>query len=358
MPLNLYQILKISENANVDEIKRAYRRLARKYHPDLNKAPGSNEQFRQVNQAYETLSNPRKRQHYDRYGQTEPLEVEIKFDYAQTSSAFAEVRNSFYANFTSSTKPQAAPEKVANKPGMDRTVKLQIDFEQSICGAEIEAPIHRMVRCDHCKGSGAKSQNAPQPCSSCNGAKQTTASTQTPFGTFSRHAVCSTCKGTGTQRCEKCEACSGKKRLEIAEKLKITIPAGVDHGTQLHIAEKGDAAEDNGANGNLIVVLLVKKHATFRRNGVNLQSEVTLSYLDALLGCEVSIALLDEIHTLTVPACTQPHTILTIPHKGVPALGNPHCRGDVLVEIIVRFPDQISNEEKLLLTEIARLQKQ
>ena len=350
-----YEILGVSRDASKEELKRAYRRLARKYHPDVNKEAGSEERFKEVSRAYEILSEPETRARYDRFGEAGVAGgAGAGFDYGDIGG-FADIFETLFSGFGGMGAQTASRRRGGPARGDDLRLDLKLEFKEAIFGGEKEIRIPHLESCQVCNGSGAKPGTGSRSCSTCNGAGQVRRSTRTPFGSFAQVSVCPTCNGTGEVIEEKCENCGGAGRKQETKKLKITVPPGVDNGTRLRVSREGDAGARGGAAGDLYVYLFVEPDKEFKRDGINILSEITISYLQAILGCRLNVNTVDGPDDLAIPAGTQPNTVLTLENKGVPKLGNPVSRGDHLITIKVEIPTRISSEERDLLEKLAKI---
>lgn len=357
-----YQILGVSRDADPDEIKRAYRRLARKYHPDVNKEPGAEDKFKEVNRAHEVLSDPEVRARYDRFG--EPgINANAGAGYGDFGDmgGFADIFETIFNGFGggsgmgggaagASTRRRSGPVR-----GDDLRLDLKLQFREAIFGGEKEIRIPHLETCKACKGTGAKPGTGVKTCGTCNGSGQVRRATRTPFGSFAQVSVCPTCNGEGQVIEEKCESCGGAGRKQETKKLKITIPQGVDNGTRLRVAREGDAGVRGGTPGDLYVYLFVEDDRDFKRDGINILSEIKVSYLQVILGCTIPVETVDGEVDLTIPAGTQPNTVLKLEDRGVPQLGNPVSRGDHLITVKVVIPNRVSAEERELLVQLATL---
>ena len=350
-----YEILGVSRDASKEELKRAYRRLARKYHPDVNKEAGSEERFKEVSRAYEILSEPETRARYDRFGEAGVAGgAGAGFDYGDIGG-FADIFETLFSGFGGMGAQTASRRRGGPARGDDLRLDLKLEFKEAIFGGEKEIRIPHLESCQVCDGSGAKPGTRSRSCSTCNGAGQVRRSTRTPFGSFAQVSICPTCNGTGEVIEEKCENCGGAGRKQETKKLKITVPPGVDNGTRLRVSREGDAGARGGAAGDLYVYLFVEPDKEFKRDGINILSEITISYLQAILGCRLNVNTVDGPDNLAIPAGTQPNTVLTLENKGVPKLGNPVSRGDHLITIKVEIPTRISSEERDLLEKLAKI---
>ncbi len=355
MARDYYEVLGVSRGADQDEVKRAYRRLARKYHPDVNKEPGAEDKFKEINRAYEVLSEPEIRARYDRFGEAGvggAAAGGAGFQDFSDMGGFADIFESFFSGFSGG--PTQAKRRGPMR-GDDLRLDLKLDFAEAIFGGEKEIKISHLENCMTCNGSGAKPGTRPRTCSTCNGSGQVRRATRTPFGSFTQVSACPTCNGTGEVVEDRCEVCGGAGRKQETKKLKITIPAGVDNGTRLRVSNEGDAGMRSGPPGDLYVYLFVKEHSNFKRDGINVLSDLKISYLQAILGCDLQIETVDGALEVQVPAGTQPNTVLTLENRGVPKLGNPVSRGNHLLTILVDIPTRIKTEERELLAKLAEV---
>ncbi len=352
-----YEILGISRNASQDEIKRAYRRLARKYHPDVNREPGAEERFKEVNRAHEVLSDPEARARYDRFGEA-GVASGAAGGYGDFSDmgGFADIFETIFSGFGGmGGAPQTRRRTSGPTRGDDLRLDLKLEFREAIFGGEKEIRIPHLETCQACNGTGAKPGTGIRTCPTCNGSGQVRRATRTPFGSFAQVSVCPTCNGEGQIVEEKCEACGGAGRRQETKKLKITIPKGVDSGTRLRVAREGDAGLRGGTPGDLYVYLFVEPDPEFERDGVDILSEIEISYLQAILGCKLPVATVDGEVETTIPAGTQPNTVIRLEGRGVPRLNNPSSRGDHLLTVRIVIPPRVSAEERELLLQLAQL---
>lgn len=353
MARDYYEILGVSRDADKEEVKRAYRRLARKYHPDVNKEEGAEDRFKEINRAYEVLSEPETRARYDRFGEAGVSGAGAAGVDFGDMGGFADIFESFFSGFGGApgqTRRRSGPVR-----GDDLRLDLKLDFREAIFGEEREIRINHLETCTTCSGSGAKPGTRPRTCTTCSGAGQVRRATRTPFGSFTQVSVCPTCNGTGQMIEDKCEACGGNGQRQETKKLKINIPAGVDNGTRLRVSGEGDAGQRSGPAGDLYVYLFVNDDPEFQREGINILSDLKISYLQAILGCRLEVNTVDGPQELLIPAGTQPGKVLTLEGKGVPKLGNPVSRGDHLITVQVEIPTKISTEERELLEKLAKL---
>lgn len=355
MARDYYDLLGVSRSADQDELKRAYRRLARKYHPDVNKDPGAEDMFKEINRAYEVLSEPQMRARYDRFGEAGVGGAAAGaggFQDFGDMGGFADIFESFFSGFSGAA--QSARRRGPMR-GDDLRLDLKLDFKEAVFGGEKEIKISHLETCGTCSGSGAKPGTRPQTCGTCSGTGQVRRATRTPFGSFTQVSACPTCSGTGEVIEDRCDTCGGSGQTQETKKLKITIPAGVDNGTRLRVSGEGDAGMRGGPAGDLYVYLYVTEDAKFRRDGINILSDLKISYLQAILGCKLQVETVDGPVELEIPHGTQPGTVLTLQDHGVPRLGNPVSRGDHLITVQVDIPTRLKPEEKDLIEKLAEI---
>ncbi|MGD1901902.1 MAG: molecular chaperone DnaJ [Geitlerinemataceae cyanobacterium] len=362
MAADYYELLGVSRSADKDEIKRAYRRLARKYHPDVNKDEGAEEKFKEINRAYEVLSEPDVRARYDRFGEAGVSGAGAAgaggFQDMGDMGGFADIFESFFGGFggaAGAQQQQQARRRNGPVRGDDLRLDLKLDFKEAVFGGEKEIRISHLETCETCSGTGAKPGTRPTSCSTCNGSGQVRRATRTPFGSFTQVSVCPTCNGTGQVIEDKCSACAGKGQKQVTKKLKITIPAGVDNGTRLRVQSEGDAGKRNGPPGDLYVYLFVNEDSKFQREGIDVMSSISIGYLQAILGCKLPVETVDGEVEVEIPAGTQPGRVITLEGNGVPRLGNPVSRGDHRITVSIDIPTKISSEERELLTKLAEI---
>uniref|UniRef100_A0A2N9II82 J domain-containing protein n=1 Tax=Fagus sylvatica TaxID=28930 RepID=A0A2N9II82_FAGSY len=354
-----YTTLGVPKSASSKEIKTAYRRLARQYHPDVNKQPGATEKFKEISAAYEVLSDDKKRSLYDQYGEagvkstvggpsnaytTNPFDLFETF-FGPSMGGFAGMDPSGFRTRRRSTVTK----------GEDIRYDITLEFSEAIFGSEKEFELSHLETCEVCTGTGAKMGSKMRICSTCGGRGQVMRTEQTPFGMFSQVSVCPNCGGEGEVISEYCRKCSGEGRIRIKKNIKLKVPPGVSAGSILRVAGEGDAGPRGGPPGDLFVYLDVEEIPGIQRDGINLSSTVSISYLDAILGGLVKVKTVEGITELQVPPGTQPGDVLVLAKKGAPKLNKPSIRGDHLFTVKVTIPNRVSAKERELLEELALL---
>lgn len=350
MKRDYYEVLGVGKDASDDEIKKAYRKLARQYHPDVNKEADAEDKFKEVKEAYDVLSDSQKRAGYDRFGHQDPNQGfgGGGFD-ANGMGGFGDIFDMFFGGGGGRRSNPNAPRK-----GADLQFSLQIDFKDAVFGKETDIEIPREANCDSCHGSGAKPGTTPETCKTCNGTGQQEVVANTPFGRIVNRRACQTCEGRGKVVKEKCTHCRGTGRVKIRRKIHLNIPAGVDDGAQLRVSGEGEAGVNGGPSGDLYVILRVKDHEFFEREGNDIYCEVPINFAQAALGDEIEVPTLDGKVKLKIPAATQTGTFFRIRGKGVPYLRGNGV-GDQHIKVRVVTPTKLTDKQKDLLREFASL---
>lgn len=347
-----YSVLGVNRNASGAEIKSAFRKLARKLHPDVNKAPDAKEKFQSVSRAYEVLSDDDMRQRYDQFGEAGVKGAgQAAPDFADFGS-FSDIFDTFFGGQGGGGGRRRAS---GPQPGDDLKLDVDIPFEKAVFGAEQKIRFTHLETCNTCDGTGVKPGTKPRTCTNCNGTGTTVQVTRTPLGMFQQTTTCGVCRGTGEIVDEYCGTCGGRGRTQVTKQLMITIPPGVDTGSRLRVRNEGDAGPRGGPPGDLYVMLRVQSSPDFKREGINIYSTVRVSYLDAILGATLSVKTVDGPVDLRISAGTQPGSILKIDGKGIPKLGNSYLRGDHFVTVEVRIPTKLSGEQRRLVQELSDL---
>jgi molecular chaperone DnaJ len=344
-----YEVLGVKKDASAEEIKKAYRRLARQYHPDVNKAPDAEAKFKEAKEAYDVLSDDQKRAAYDRFGHVDPNQG-MGGGGGFTGADFGGFGDLFEMFFGGGQRRNPnAPQR-----GSDLQYTLTIEFKEAVFGKETDIHIPRTETCDTCRGTGARPGTRPETCSTCRGSGQQEIVQNTAFGRIVNRRVCPTCNGQGQIVREKCGNCHGSGKVKKQRTIHIKIPAGVDDGAQLRVSGEGEAGTRGGPPGDLYVVIRVKPHEFFEREGDDIYCEVPLTFPQAALGDEIEIPTLTEKVKLKIPAGTQTGTYFRLKGKGVPRLRG-YGQGDQHVKVVVVTPTSLNEEQKELLREFARL---
>ena len=337
-----YDVLGVSKNASEEKVKKAYRKLARQYHPDVNKEADAEEKFKEVKEAYEVLGDSQKRATYDQFGHVDPNQGGFGGGGFGDMGGFGDIFDMFFGGGGQRRNPNA-PQR-----GSDLQYTMTIEFKEAVFGKETDITIPRTEECDECYGSGAKRGTKPETCSTCRGTGQQEVVQNTAFGRIVNRRVCSTCNGQGKFIREKCGECHGSGKVKKQRKIHVKIPAGVDDGAQLRISGEGEPGLRGGAPGDLYVVLRVKSHDFFEREGEDIYCEVPLTFVQAALGDEIEIPTLTEKVKLKIPAGTQTNTYFRLKGKGVPRLRG-YGTGDQHVKVVVMTPTNLTEEQKELL---------
>ena len=349
---DFYQILGVSRDADADTLKSAYRKLARQYHPDVNKDPGAEDKFKEIGKAYEALADPETRARYDQFGEAGIGGAAGMPDMGDMGG-FADLFETFFNGFGGQSPQGGRPQRRGPQQGDDLRYDLNIDFKDAIFGQQREIKIPHLETCEVCRGSGAKQGTGPTTCTTCGGSGQVRRATRTPFGNFTQVAECPSCNGIGQLIADPCASCGGNGVKQVRKKLRINIPAGVDTGTKLRVSGEGNVGLKGGPPGDLYVFIKVKNDLNLKRDGINIYSEISVSYLQAILGDTVEIVTVDGKVSLKIPSGTQPNATLSLENKGVPRLGNPVARGNHQVLVKVKLPTRITEDERNLLENLA-----
>ena len=345
-----YEVLGVSKSASEEELKKAYRKLARKYHPDVNRdnPKESEAKFKEVNEAYEVLSDAGRRQQYDQFGHA-AFNGQGGFDGFGAGGGINDIFDMFFGGGGFGGRRQNGPER-----GADLRYDMELTLEQAATGVTQEIEVPRTEDCPACKGTGAAAGTHPDTCPDCRGTGQTQVVQNTPFGRMMNVTTCRRCGGEGKIVHTPCAECKGKRKVHRNRKIQITIPPGADTGLRLRVAHGGEAGSRGGPQGDLYVYLSVKRHKTFGRDGDHLILDLPVSFPQAALGDEVDVPTLDGTTKLEIPAGLQSGTVLTIKEKGMPRLRG-HGRGDLKVRATVVTPKKLNDKQKKLMQEFAHL---
>ncbi len=340
-----YEVLGVGRTANDAEIKRAYHRLARQYHPDLNKDPGAEERFKEINEAYEVLGDRRKRAEYDRWGQV-GLGGGFTTDFG--GFGFGDIFEDLFGFGGMRTAARRAPQR-----GADLRYNLTLTFEEAAFGCEKEIEVTRLDTCPACRGTGAEPGTEPIRCSQCNGTGEVRRVRQSVFGSFVNVTTCGRCGGEGEVVSTPCGKCRGQKRVRVTKTIAIKVPPGVENGTQIRLSDEGESGVRGGMAGNLYVVISVRKHRYFKRQNSDIFLELPINVAQAALGDEVEVPTLDGSEKLIVPAGTQTGETFRLRGKGVPYLRG-EGRGDQLVTVYVVTPKKLTQEQRDLFEQLSQ----
>lgn len=353
---DFYEVLGVNKSASKDEIKSAYRKLAKKYHPDLNKEPGAEEKFKEVQEAYDILYDDKKRQMYDQFGMA-------AFEQgASTGGAgnpfsgagfagqgFGDVDlGDIFSSFFGGGRRQQR--NYGPQRGDDTLQRIRVPFMDAVLGKKVLVPVSYDEKCSKCGGTGAKDPSSIKTCDHCKGRGYVTTQQRTIFGVMEQQSVCPTCGGSGKIITDKCPECQGKGHKHIKRDLEVNIPAGINAGQQIVIRGKGEAGRNGGDNGDLYLEIVIIPHEFFKRDGNDIHIDVPISFVDATLGKKVDIPTVYGDAEVEIPAGVQPNQILRLKGRGIKDMrrGTP---GDQYVHVIVKTPTKISKTQKKLLEE-------
>lgn len=365
MGKDYYQILGVKKDATQDEIKKAFRKLAHEHHPD--KGNGNGDKFKEINEAYQTIGNAKKRQQYDQFGSSFPggqgpggfsyedfarsqgnnpfgqggvNQGNVHFDFGDMGD-LGDIFGSFFGGGQGRSR---------SARGSDVQIELDIDFEEAVFGISKTLDLAKRILCDHCSGNGAEPGSKINTCKICGGSGQIAKTQQTVLGSFQTQSVCPDCRGEGKQFDKKCSQCSGQGIVHGSEKIKVKIPAGIESGQSIKLPGKGEPAT-KGISGDLYINIRVKPSKKFKREGINILSDHHLSLKQVILGDKIQVETVDGPVNLKIPAGTQSHIQFKLRDKGVPNLRG-RGRGDHLVTVIVDIPRNISRKQKKAIEEL------
>ncbi len=349
-----YEVLGLSRGASSDEIKGSFRKLARQYHPDVNKQPDAEERFKEINEAYAVLSDDEKRAAYDRYGHAGVQGMggmpDFSVDFGNLSDIFEEFFGGM-GGFAGGRTQQRA--RNVPRRGADLQYKLSLTFEEAIFGAEKEVEVTRDEVCSACHGTGAEPGTNPLRCQTCGGSGEVRQVRQTLLGSMVQVTTCPTCGGRGETIATPCKTCSGRGLERKSRKKIVAVPAGVDTGNQIRLAGEGQPGTSGGPNGNLYLLIDVKPHQYFHRRERDILLDLNVNVAQATLGAEVDVPTVDGVEKLHIPPATQPGKVLRMRGKGVPYV-NSSGRGDQLVMINVEVPKHLTTEQRSLFEQLAK----
>ena len=355
-----YDVLGIDKSASEAEIKKAYRKLAKKYHPDVNKESDAEAKFKEVQEAYDVLSDANKKATYDQFGHAGMDGAGGfgqggfgGFDFGGFSQGgFGDIFESFFGGGSSQSSRKTGPTR-----GRDRLMQLNVTFKEAMEGVKKTLKIKVDENCHHCHGSGAESSSDIKTCETCHGSGRVVSQQQTPFGIFQSEQVCPTCQGKGQTITKHCHVCHGAgyetKNIEI----DVSVPKGIDSGQQLRVSQRGERGSNGGPNGDLYLEVVVGNHPTFKRSGSTIYVSVPISAIDATLGCEVDVPTVTGDVSLKIPAGTQPNTKFKLRGKGAPIINSSHS-GDQIVDVEIKIDTSLSKQERDLYEQMQKIQGQ
>lgn len=360
---DFYEVLGLSKGASEDEIKKAYRTLAKKYHPDMN--PGNKEaevKFKEVNEAYSILSDPDKKSRYDQYGFAgvdpnmgggEGFGGFGGFGGGADFSDLGDIFSSFFGGGGFGGSSQGGRR---NGPvdGSDLAARVSISFEEAAFGCKKDVSYNRIEKCKDCGGTGAAGSSRPETCPDCKGTGQIRSTQRTILGMMQTTSTCTKCRGTGKIVKDPCRNCNGKGAVRIRKTIEINIPAGIDDGQRVVIRGQGDEGRNGGSAGDLVVSVSVARHSVFERNGNDIYCEIPISFAQAALGAEIEVPTLQEPVTFQIPEGTQTGTLFTVKGKGIKQV-NGRQYGNLLFRVIVKTPKNLTSAQKDLLRELEGL---
>lgn len=357
MPADYYEVLGVTKDATDDEIKRAYRSLAKKYHPDVTtlSKDEAEAKFKEVSEAYEVLSDPEKRKMYDQYGHAgvnnQFSNGGFSWDDFTHADDISDIFGDLFGSMFGGGRRQQSRSRNSPRQGESLRYDLELTLTDVLNGKNAELSIPHSISCSDCKGTGGKDGHV-ETCATCNGTGQVQRVSRTPFGNMVSVTECSTCNGSGKSFRERCPKCRGSGRLNISTKVSVDIPKGIEEGSRLRVPGAGDAGYNGGPPGDLIVVIHIKEDKNFQRDGINLWSEVTTTYPKLVLGGEEEVKTIDgETISITIPSGTQIGGVLRITGKGLPKL-NQNVRGNMFVRVRMDVPKRVSPYEKELLSKL------
>ncbi|MGM0370452.1 MAG: molecular chaperone DnaJ [Bacillota bacterium] len=349
-----YDILGVGQDASQKEIKRAYRKLSKKYHPDISDAENAEEKFKEITEAYEVLSDEEQKAKYDKYGHAGLNQDGSGFGGGRQGGfgggGFDDIFDIFFGDRRGGGRGR---QQSRARKGADLRYNMTIDFEEAAFGAKKEITIPRTEDCDDCNGTGARSESDVETCAKCDGAGEIKFKQNTPFGQMVQTQTCDRCNGTGQFVKDPCPTCNGEGKVKKRRQVTVNIPAGVNDGHKLRMRGEGQAGEQGGRAGDLYIVIKVKEHELFKREGNNVICEVPINFVQATLGDEIKVPTLDGKVKFTIPKGTQPNSSFRLKGKGIPYLNRRGQKGDQIIKIKVIIPEKLDQEQEDLLKKFA-----
>lgn len=347
-----YELLEVDRNVSDSELKRKYRKFAKKYHPDLNPDDDkAQEKFKEISEAYEILSDPQKKRQYDTYGAAAFENGGGAGGFSGGFGGFDDIFGDLFGDIFSQGRSQ---QRKRARKGSDIQQVVKLTFKESAFGISKEIQVRREVECETCHGKGAKDESKIKTCPKCNGTGVINNVSQTPFGTVSRQTTCDNCHGTGEIIEEKCPDCNGSGRKIKNEKIKIDIPAGVENDSVMRVVGKGNAGENGGSYGDLYIILKVEEHEIFKRDGLDIYYEMPISFTTAALGGNIDIPTLTTTQEYHIPAGTQTGSKFRIKNEGIKS-DRTKRQGDLYFYVKVVTPTKLSKSQKEKLKEFSEI---
>ncbi len=349
MAKDYYKTLGVAKNASQEEIKKAYKNLAKKYHPDLNKSPDATEKFKEISEAASVLGDAQKRQQFDQYGSADLNGQGMGgFDYRDFQGQgfnFDDLFENLFSGFGGGGR-RRGPAR-----GHDMLMDIEVSLEEAAKGVTKTVSISRQATCSVCDGTGAASKSGLHACDDCKGSGSQKVTRRTPFGVFASTTTCKTCEGTGEVIEDPCDTCRGEGRVEMTSEIEIKVPPGIEDEMRLRLTGEGEAGERGATAGDLYATVHVRAHKIFVRDGNDLRIEIPISFGIAALGDEIEVPTLDGPETLKIPAGTQPGTVFRLKARGMPNVRG-HGTGNLLVTVNIKVPEKLTSRQKELIQEL------
>lgn len=358
-----YEVLGVSKTATKDEIRSAYRKLAKKYHPDINHDPDAPKMFEEVQEAYDVLSDDTKRAQYDQFGQAAFEQGASTggagpFGSGFSSAGFGDIDlgDIFSSFFGGGRRQQSSRASSGPRKGQDKLTRIKISFMDAVLGTKVKLNVSYDEPCEHCHGTGAESPSDIATCPRCGGSGVIMSQQRTIFGVMQSQTVCPECGGTGKKVKTPCHECGGAGYNHVRKDIPVNVPSGIASGQQIRVTGKGERGVNGGPNGDLYVEVVVADHPQFKRNGNDVHLEVPLSFVDCALGCEIEVPTVYGTVTVSVPEGTQPDQVLRVKGRGIKDL-RTQVPGDEYIHVKVETPTKLSKAQKDLLKQFGELGK-
>ena len=343
-----YEVLGVSRSASEEEIKRSFRKLALEFHPDRNQSDGAEDRFKEINEAYQVLTDSKKKSAYDRFGHSATSGNGARgFEGFDNFGGVGDIFDAFFGGGVGSRTRTTSATR-----GADLQTSVTIDFEEAVFGAEKELDIRRVELCSQCRGTKSEPGSSPAQCANCGGTGQVRRGHQSLFGQFVQVSTCGTCQGEGKIITKPCLRCGGRGKERRERKLAVSIPAGIETDTQMRLTGEGEAGSNGGRPGDLYVAIQVRDHALFERDNYDILYTVPINVAEAALGAKVEVPTLEGATELDVPAGTQAGEVFRMKGRGIPHLRS-NRRGDQLVSVFVKTPRSLTEEQRLLFQQLA-----